>query len=80
MRESLPKYMGHDEEYQTPLGAESADILDDKRLDRKDRAPAKTEAPAKSAPPPISPTSREDDPELDAYLDYLIRNGGSWVD
>ena len=79
MRESLPRYMGHDEEYQTPLGAESADLLDDKRLDRKDRAPAKSAGTAKFAVPPISPTSRED-AELDAYLDYLVRNGGSWVD
>jgi hypothetical protein len=75
MRESLPIIHGPDDTYQTPLGAESADVLDDKRLDRKDRPPVKSAPPAESAVP-----QEEKDPELDAYLDFLVNKGESWVD
>jgi len=69
MRESLPKYVSTDSEYQTPIDAESPDVLDDKRLDLKDPVPQK-----KAKVPTIRPPRRED-AELDEFLDYLLDKG-----
>jgi len=65
MKESLPRIYSSDEELFTPIDHETPDLLEDHRLEpyrgqKHVGGPAKTEGTAKSAPPPISPPSRED--------------------